>query len=81
MMVEDPLGKFDAKHVPVSFSLCSNIPGLTRPEFRAHEDPAELVATFVALLEEWSLRSYALLKPNYQHYHFNDLYIISLETF
>ena len=68
MMVEDPSQKFDAKHVPISFSACSNIPGLTRPAFRAHRDPAQLISTFVALLEEWSLRSYELLKPRYRHY-------------
>ena len=68
MMIKDPQGKFDAKHVPISFSICSNIAGLTQPEFRAHEDPAQLISVFVTLLEEWSQRSYALLKPNYQHY-------------
>ena len=59
---------FEAEHVPISFSLCSNISGLTLPAFRAHPDPTQLVTIFVDLLEDWSAQSYALLKPTYQPY-------------
>ena len=63
-----PRAGFTAEHVPISFSICSNIPGLEKPEFRAHPSPAKLVQTFVDLLEDYSARSYELLEPFYRPY-------------
>ena len=63
-----PRAGFTAEHVPISFSMCSNIPGLEKPEFRAHPSPAKLVQTFVDLLEDYSARSYELLEPFYRPY-------------
>ena len=60
--------QFEAEHVPVSFSLCSNIPGLTEPLFYAHPDPDQLVKTFLDYLNAWSDRSYAILRPKYEQY-------------
>ena len=59
---------FQNVHVPMSFSICSNIPGLTEPVFRADSDPDRLVSTFIDLLNAWSDRSYEMLQPRYQPY-------------
>ena len=59
---------FQSVHVPMSFSICSNIPGLTEPVFRADPDPDRLVATFVSLLNVWSDRSYEIIQPRYRPY-------------
>ena len=65
-MVESDI--FESEHIPMSFSLCSNIPGLTKPAFFADENPERLVQTFLTTLNEWSSRSYELLSPVYGPY-------------
>ena len=52
----------------MSFSICSNITGLTEPTFRVDPSPDRLVSTFIKLLNEWSDRSYEILRPRYQCY-------------
>ena len=59
---------FANEHVPISFSLCSNIEGLTDPVFRCDPKPDRLVESFLSLINDYSDASYDLLKPKYQPY-------------
>ena len=59
---------FQDTHIPMSFSLCSNLPGLTEPVFRTHPCPEKLVSIFLDLLNKYSEKSYSLLLPQYQCY-------------
>ena len=52
---------FTNKHVPVSFSLFSNIPGYDKdPIFVCHNDVKELIDVFVKTLVDMSAKAYAM---------------------
>ena len=59
---------FENKHTPMSFSVCSNIAGLTEPVFSANPSPHTLVKEFLKTINELSDKSYGLLYPKYQPY-------------
>jgi hypothetical protein len=57
---------FTNKHVPVSFSLFSNIPGYTKePIFECHNDPKVLIDVFVRRLVEMSAKAYEINSQKY----------------
>ena len=52
---------FTNKHVPVSFSLFSNIPGYDKdPIFVCHDNVKELIDIFVKTLVDMSAKAYAI---------------------
>ncbi|XP_031574894.1 uncharacterized protein LOC116308570 [Actinia tenebrosa] len=54
---------WEAKHVPLSVSVCSNVPGFDRPKcFVSEGDPKLLVRNMVYYLVEVSQESYRLVK-------------------
>ena len=58
--------KFTSKHIPVSFSLFSNIPGYDiEPIFECCNDPKELIDMFVQHLVKISAKAYEI---NYEKY-------------
>ncbi len=53
-------------HIPLSVSVCSNVPGYTEPTcFVSQGDPNEIVQAMVKYLVEISLRSYQLLQDTF----------------
>ena len=50
--------KFNAKHVPMSFSLASNVPGYENPEFFTSDKPDTLCELFLSKLNERSDKAY-----------------------
>ena len=59
---------FNARHVPLSVSVSSNVPGYDEPKFlRNHSDEQHLIDEFVDYLEEISLKSFELMKKQYAH--------------
>jgi hypothetical protein len=57
---------FTNKHVPVSFSLFSNIPGYDKdPIFVCHNDVKELIDVFVKALVDMSAKAYAMTIKKY----------------
>ena len=58
---------YTARHVPLSVSVSSNVPGYDSPKFfvNSENDPQHLVDQFVEYLEEISLTSFALMKERY----------------
>ena len=59
---------FNARHVPLSVSVSSNVPGYDESKcLRNHGDPQHLVDEFVDYLEEISLKSFELMKKQYAH--------------
>jgi len=59
--------QFSAKHVPLSFAVCSNVPGFTEPQcFVTSGNSQELINQMVDYLEQISDTSYRLLKEQFQ---------------
>ena len=66
---------YTARHVPLSVSVCSNVPGYDEPKFfvnRSHladreKNNQHLIDEFVDYLEEISLKSFELMKDKYAH--------------
>ena len=55
-----------ARHVPLSVSVCSNVPSFTEPKFmRNHGSEQELIDDFVSYLEKIAAHSFILLKDQY----------------
>ena len=55
-----------ARHVPLSVSVCSNVPSFTDPKFLVNEgSEQDLIDAFVAYLQEISAKSFRLLKEQY----------------
>ena len=58
---------FTNKHVPVSFSLFSNIPGYDKdPIFVCHDNVKELIDIFVKTLVDMSAKAYTINLKKYQ---------------
>lgn len=58
--------KYTNKHLPVSFSLCSNIPGYDKdPIFVCHNNVKELIDMFVKNLVDMSAKAYDINKVKY----------------
>ena len=58
--------KFVAEHVPMSVSICSNVPGYTEPEcFVSEGDPQALLNKMGDRLEEIGDRAYAFLEEQF----------------
>ena len=64
---ENPKTVYTARHVPLSVSISSNVPGHDSPKFfvNSDNDPQHLVDRFVDYLEEISLKSFTLMKERY----------------
>ena len=60
--------KYIAKHVPVSFSVCSNIPGFEAPDFYSNRDQNALIQSFMSILNRHSKAAQDLLLPKYRDY-------------
>ena len=57
---------WEAKHVPLSVSVCSNVRGYDQPKcFVSNADPRQLVQDMVKYLVEISKESYRLLKQDF----------------
>ena len=57
---------WEAKHVPLSVSVCSNVPGFDRPKcFVTEGDPKLLVRNMLYYLVEISQESYRLVKEQF----------------
>ena len=55
-----------ARHVPLSVSVCSNVPSFTEPKFmRNRGSEQELIDDFVSYLEKIAAHSFILLKDQY----------------
>ena len=55
-----------ARHVPLSVSVCSNVPSFTEPKFmRNRGSEQELIDGFVSYLEDIAAHSFLLLKEQY----------------
>ena len=53
---------WEAEHIPLSVSVCSNVPGYDQPRcFLTNDDTSELIKRFVEYLVESSNTSYSLL--------------------
>ena len=59
----------EAKHRPLSFSVCSNVPGYTEPQcFVTDGDPDALIAKFLEILNKISDVAYGTLRCRYDSY-------------
>ena len=57
---------WDAKHIPLSVSVCSNVPDYSEPKcFVSEGDPKQLVTKMVDYLIEISKKSYSLAKEKF----------------
>ena len=64
---ENSKTSFISRHVPLSVSISSNVPGFDVPKFfvNADNNPQRLVDAFVDYLEEISLESFNIMKKKY----------------
>ena len=57
---------WDAKHIPLSVSICSNVPGYDHPKcFESEGDAKQLVKQMVDYLVEISIESYRLVRETF----------------
>ena len=70
---KDLTERYDSIHVPMSFAMATNIPGVTKPVFFTHKDPKEITKSFLHILNESSDESYRVLRPRYESV-FQELY-------
>ena len=59
--------KWTHKHIPVSVSVSSNVPGFTEPKCVINSEPSSLVKSLLEYLHNISDRSYSLHKATLQH--------------
>ena len=64
--------KWTHKHIPVSVSVSSNVPGFTEPKCFINSEPSSLVKSLLEYLHNISDKSYSLHKATLQHI-FNEI--------
>ena len=65
---KDGGAKFVAVHIPMSFSVCSNIPGYEHADFYTDSDPDVLIEKFLNILNIHSDAAYQILYSKYKPY-------------